>query len=222
MPTRYRSGIAGPTTFFLTTMLREWRKLFESPRVRDEVEDILFHTSATTSTALIAYCIMLDHVHLIAGHGEGGPGISRMMQQFKSLVSHKLFPDLHGIWVPRFDDVVLTTESIFLTKINYVHENPVRAGLVVEATLWKWSSARFWLQDEEKGPLTKSREWTHRAAARQARAPGVHADSPLRNSGNDRRNYITHSVSQAPSPGAPADSPMRDSGETQRDRRTHD
>jgi putative transposase len=28
--------------------------------------------------------------------------------------------------------------------IRYIHQNPVRRGLVDEALEWKWSSARFW------------------------------------------------------------------------------
>jgi len=37
--------------------------------------------------------------------------------------------------------------------INYIHNNPVRAGLVKEPTEWCWSSARFWIQGNPE-PLT--------------------------------------------------------------------
>ena len=39
-----------------------------------------------------------------------------------------------------------------MQKVNYVHQNPVRAGLVNAAEDYRWSSARIWqrrpLEDE--------------------------------------------------------------------------
>ena len=82
------------------------------------------------------------------------------MQSFKSAVSHLLFKERHGIWISRFDDVIITSEDVFLTKLNYTHENPVRANLVSSAVDWPWSSARFWYSDEPSEGLTKGTEWT--------------------------------------------------------------
>ncbi|MBA3569673.1 MAG: hypothetical protein H0W28_10065 [Pyrinomonadaceae bacterium] len=46
----------------------------------------------------------------------------------------------------------LTQEDVFMQKVNYLHQNPVRAGLVEQAKDYRWSSARFWarkpLEDE--------------------------------------------------------------------------
>jgi hypothetical protein len=33
---------------------------------------------------------------------------------------------------------------MFMQKVNYIHLNPVRAGLVERAIDYRWSSARFW------------------------------------------------------------------------------
>lgn len=107
----------------------------------------------------MAYCLMPSHVHLIAGQNGGGRGISRFMQSFKSAVSHLLFKDRHGIWIPRFDDVIIAAEDVFLTKLNYIHENPVRAGLAPSALDWRWSSARYWYMDEPSDSLTKGTAW---------------------------------------------------------------
>jgi len=35
-------------------------------------------------------------------------------------------------------------EGMFMEKVNYIHQNPVRAELVERATDYRWSSARFW------------------------------------------------------------------------------
>ena len=31
-----------------------------------------------------------------------------------------------------------------MQKVNYIHLNPARAGLVEQANDYRWSSARFW------------------------------------------------------------------------------
>ena len=41
---------------------------------------------------------------------------------------------------------------MFMQRVNYIHQNPVRGGLVVRAEDYRWSSARCWsgrvLEDE--------------------------------------------------------------------------
>jgi putative transposase len=145
--------------FFVTTTLRGRERLFSSRGICDEVTGMLFGAAKKTETQIMAYCLMPSHIHIIAGHNLGGPAISRFVQSFKSLVSHMLFKDRKGIWIPRFDDVILASEDVFLTKLNYIHENPVRAGLVTTATDWPWSSARFWYLDEPSDVLTKDTKW---------------------------------------------------------------
>ena len=49
-----------------------------------------------------------------------------------SLVDH------HSNALPMF------SERFFMQKVNYIHLNPVRAGLVARAEDYRWSSARCW------------------------------------------------------------------------------
>lgn len=156
MPTGHRPEIEGPTLFFLMTSLRNHERLFVTTVACDKVADMMFGVASNTKTTIMAYCIMPSHLHLIAGHEAGGSGISRFMQSFKSLISHAMFKERHGIWIPRFDDVIIVSERVFHLKLNYIHENPVRAGLVAKATDWRWSSARFWYMDEPSDYLSKT------------------------------------------------------------------
>ena len=41
------------------------------------------------------------------------------------------------LWMDRFDDVVIYSDKVLRTKISYIHDNPVRAGLVKEAADWE-------------------------------------------------------------------------------------
>ena len=51
----------------------------------------------------------------------------------------------YQFWRPDYHPIALDTEEKMRQKINYLHENPVRAGLVWEATHYKYSSATDYL-----------------------------------------------------------------------------
>ncbi|MGH9862391.1 MAG: REP-associated tyrosine transposase [Candidatus Acidiferrales bacterium] len=44
------------------------------------------------------------------------------------------------LWQPRFFDRALRTVKEYQEKVEYIHLNPVRAGLVKHPAEWKWSS----------------------------------------------------------------------------------
>ncbi len=44
------------------------------------------------------------------------------------------------LWQPRFFDRALRTVKEYQDKVEYIHLNPVRAGLVDSPQDWRWSS----------------------------------------------------------------------------------
>jgi len=50
----------------------------------------------------------------------------------------------YSLWQHDSNLFSVTSESTFMQKVNYIHQNPVRAGLVERAEDYKWSSARYW------------------------------------------------------------------------------
>ncbi len=104
--------------------------------------------------AIIAYVIMPSHVHLLLGLREIEK-LSKCIQSFKSLTSRRIrkmmLPELAGndfkLWRPRFDDLIVRSERHLRIKIEYIHNNPVKAGLVQKAEDWKYSSAVDWLTE---------------------------------------------------------------------------
>ncbi|MGI9456598.1 MAG: hypothetical protein ACR2NU_08555 [Aeoliella sp.] len=64
-------------------------------------------------------------------------------------------------WQPTRHPVHIESESFYQTKVDYLHENPCRKGLVVRAGDWRFSSAKYWLSDgqlETEVPLN-ALEW---------------------------------------------------------------
>jgi len=69
----------------------------------------------------------------------------------------KLLDDLYNLggtgnyrlWKDRFDDLIIVTEKTLKIKIDYIHNNPVKAGLVKNITDWNYSSARNYYLDDD-------------------------------------------------------------------------
>jgi putative transposase len=53
------------------------------------------------------------------------------------------------MWQRRFYDFNVFTQEKQTEKLLYMHENPVRRGLVLSAEDWKWGSARFYSSGEQ-------------------------------------------------------------------------
>ena len=47
-------------------------------------------------------------------------------------------------WQPKYYSFEIYSREKMEEKLNYMHLNPVRAGLVERAIDWKWSSARWY------------------------------------------------------------------------------
>ena len=89
---------------------------------------------------LICYCIMPNHVHLVFKLLKQNKGISKIMQSIKrisALKCNKLLNKRGKFWQDEsFDRLVRDDVELYHT-INYVLNNPVKAGLVDDWTKWK-------------------------------------------------------------------------------------
>lgn len=127
---------------------------------------------------LLAYVIMANHVHLLL-HTEQ-PNLGKLLGRLKSRFGREALEQLrhgspaswnelraidHGKEMRRFwqagggyDRNVFTNQSI-MKAIEYMHNNPVRAGLVRLPEEYAWSSAKHWLLGLDE-PLRIDRpEW---------------------------------------------------------------
>ena len=113
--------------------------------------------------ALEGYCLMDNHVHLIAiPHDE--KGLSRAMQRIHSDYSratHLRLRRMGHLWQARFHSTPLTEGKHSWDALLYVERNPVRAGLVEHCRQWRWSSAQAHLGLVEN-PLLDLVRWRGR------------------------------------------------------------
>jgi hypothetical protein len=60
------------------------------------------------------------------------------------------------LWQPRFFDRALRTVREYHEKVQYIHLNPVKAGLVNRAEDWPWSSVHDYAGNVSQAPATTS------------------------------------------------------------------
>jgi REP element-mobilizing transposase RayT len=116
---------------------------------------------------LVSYVLMPDHFHLISNPCDGQ--IQNFARDLKGLTAKAIvqatqrfsFPETeegHQVWQESFKDVPLWSLWMIWQKINYIHGNPVKAGLVRSAKDYHWSSFRsFYSQGDE--PLAVDHDW---------------------------------------------------------------
>ncbi|MGH9905769.1 MAG: hypothetical protein ACRD8U_09335, partial [Pyrinomonadaceae bacterium] len=65
---------------------------------------------------------------------------------------------IHHVWQESFKALPLWSEWMIWQKINYIHANPVKAGLVASARDYRWSSFRAFYSDSGE-PLAVDHDW---------------------------------------------------------------
>lgn len=116
---------------------------------------------------LITYVLMPDHFHLIANPRDGR--IKEFTGHLKALSAKAIvransrfaFDEIeigHQVWQESFKDLALWSDWMIWQKINYIHANPVKAGLVNSAKDYYWTGFKsfYSLGDE---PLAVDHEW---------------------------------------------------------------
>jgi len=65
---------------------------------------------------------------------------------------------IHQVWQESFKAFPLWSEWLIWQKINYIHNNPLKCGLVSSAADYRWSSFRSFYFDESE-PTKVDKDW---------------------------------------------------------------
>jgi putative transposase len=143
-------------THFLTFSTYQRRRFLDSGETRDIVLEVLQKCLMTHRTTCAGFVVMPDHVHALIFGGEDFK-ISPFVQVWKKTSSYRirrfferdlihyeqLCPQGCPIWQASFYDFNGDSPGKLNEKIEYMHNNPVVAGLCETALDWNWSSVRF-------------------------------------------------------------------------------
>lgn len=95
---------------------------------------------------LLAWVVMPNHVHVVIEVFDGFP-LDRVVSSWKSYTAkqaNQLLGRTGQFWSIEYFDRMVRDETHLANLIRYLHENPVRAGLVRKPEDWPFSSALVW------------------------------------------------------------------------------
>jgi REP element-mobilizing transposase RayT len=115
----------------------------KDPTVAALVENAMLHFDGDRYR-LLAWCIMPNDVHVVVEPVEGN-SLGSIVQAWKSFTAHRANSVLRRSgpsWHKDYFDRFIRDEGHLARTVDYVENNPVKAGLASTASSWSWSSAR--------------------------------------------------------------------------------
>ncbi len=155
------------SVYFVTFQVVEWIDIFSRKVYRDIILDSLRYCQKHKSLEIFAFVIMTNHVHLLVRSTNGK--LSDTIRELKSYTARQINNDIienpqesrkkwmlnlfkfaakkhkrsehYQFWTHENHAEEIAGNSFLEQKINYIHENPVRAGFVAKAEEYLYSSA---------------------------------------------------------------------------------
>lgn len=161
---------------FITFAVVEWIDVFTRQQYRDILVDSLDYCIREKGLKLHAWVIMSNHVHFIVSTKEGKK-LSDILRDFKKFTSVKIIEEIKNnlqesrkewmlaifkvkgkensrnttfqFWRQDNQPIELTDNNMIDQRLDYIHNNPVQAGIVEKAEDYLYSSAKDYC--EERG-----------------------------------------------------------------------
>src|SRR5205807_1619406 len=146
---------------FITCSCYQRQPSLGTARRRDLFLTVLENVRRRYQFVVVGYVVMPEHIHLLISEAqERNP--STVMQAVKLGFARRVLAQLrrvptpaslfevslHHVWQKRFYDFNVWSLHKQVEKLNYMHDNPVRRGLVASPELWRWSSCRSYRMGE--------------------------------------------------------------------------
>ncbi|MGV3503411.1 MAG: REP-associated tyrosine transposase [Adhaeribacter sp.] len=166
MPSKYL--LSNPEgIYFITFATVQWADVLTRPHYKNIMVESLRYCQEKKGLDLYAWCLMTNHVHLIASARESFK-LSEILRDFKKYTAKKLILALQNpeesrknwllwlcraagqrnvnnqeyqLWQQDNHPVELTTNTMMTQRLDYLHKNPVKEGIVFEAENYVYSSA---------------------------------------------------------------------------------
>ena len=140
--------------YFVTAGTYQKATFFDTPEKRDFLLSTLFEEAKRFDWRLEAWAVMSNHYHFVAMAPEDANTLRKFVKALHSKAA---------IWLNRVDgesgrkvwfqyrDTCLTYQKSYLARLNYVHNNPVKHGLVGNAENYPWCSMAWFMNQSDPG-----------------------------------------------------------------------
>lgn len=170
MGLRGRTNLSDETFFFITTTVVKFLDVFKYPECCELLIKSILHYQKRYQFKILGYVIMPSHFHWIIQVDPVYGSVSDLMRDIKKYSAWDIMDLIENqtdfskvfyneaveysdqkrkFWMKRFDDNVIRTKKEFYEQLKYIHNNPIKAGLVWKPEDYKYSSARNYLLGDQ-------------------------------------------------------------------------
>ena len=168
-------------SLYITIVTKDRLPVFKTEWMKQLLCSAIDEARRSAGFLLFAYVIMIDHLHLLTNRPSTTSDLLRVLKglsarrvidylkenNFTSSLGKLQHPEWarkhkYSLWQVEKNVLPVFSEGMFMQKVNYIHLNPVRAGLVEKASDYQWSSFRLWHGCQiENEPLLVDRNLIH-------------------------------------------------------------
>ena len=140
--------------FFYHIMVQGINKEYILNEVEDKRQYLKFinKVKKEIDVYIVSYCIMDNHVHILIKE-EYIECLSRFMHKVNTLYAmyyNKKYNRVGYVFRDRYKSQVIYSEKQLYTCINYIHNNPVKAGICRLASEYEYSSYNEYIKNMEE------------------------------------------------------------------------
>lgn len=152
---------------FITVTILEWKHLLKPDKYKKIILDSLSFLVRENRVKVYGFVIMSNHFHLI-WQIQAKSTKSDVQRDFLKFISQQIKFDLernhtevlshfevnkadrkYQFWKRGALSVDLFSPDVLIQKLEYIHNNPVKAGICDHPDEYPYSSAKFYLLNEE-------------------------------------------------------------------------
>lgn len=155
-PTRLQArNYLGHGLYYFTICCAQRRPYLANPTLANAVLRILFHSALTRSFSIHAYCLMPDHVHILA---EGTNTTSNALEFIRNFKQQSAFlfkqKTRQLLWEFSYYDFILRSTDSLVEVARYIWWNPVRKNLCHSPADHPFSGSQTipWMQASQTPP----------------------------------------------------------------------
>jgi putative transposase len=149
MPERLKRIYGSHHLHFIAFSCYQRRPLLASAESRNFVVQALQTVRREYGFKLVGYVVMREHVHLLISEPVRGTP-STVLKMLKQRTSHRLRSEFSDgerptqFWQHRFYDFNVWSRKKKVEKLAYMHQNPLKRGLMDDPKDWPWNSYAFY------------------------------------------------------------------------------
>ena len=120
--------------------------IFESDQDKAFFLNSMYRAREKSNFKVIGYCLMNTHVHLLFQESEEiGVSMKRITVSYVQWFNRK-YNRVGHLFQNRYKSEPIEDERYLTAVLCYIHQNPIKAGMVKEASKYNWSSYKEYLK----------------------------------------------------------------------------